>query len=117
MKARHYTEVAAQVVEEGAKGVKIRWVINEGDGAANFAMRHFEIAPGGFTPHHTHPWEHEVFILTGRGKVVGPEGDKPLSPGTVVFVPPGEEHHFANDGAEPLTLLCLIPMARTCTAG
>ncbi len=117
MKVKHYSDVAAQEVEEGAKGVRIRWVISGDDGAANFAMRHFEIAPGGHTPHHAHPWEHEVFVLTGRGKVAGQGCDKPLSPGTVVFVPPGEEHHFASEGPEPLTLLCVIPMPRTCNAG
>lgn len=115
MKVKHYTEVAAQEVEEGARGVKIRWIIAEGDGAPNFAMRHFEIAPGGHTPHHAHAWEHEVFVLTGQGEVVGPAGARPLSPGTVVFVPPDEEHHFANPGPEPLTLLCLVPMPKTCT--
>ncbi len=117
MRVKHYSDVAAQQVEEGAKGVTIRRVINEGDGAANFAMRHFEIAPGGHTQHHAHPWEHEVFVLAGRGKVAGPEGARALAPGTAVFVPPGEEHHFASDGPEPLTMLCLVPIARTCTAG
>ena len=115
MKVKHYCEVPAQAVEEGARGVKIRWLISGDDGAENFAMRHFEIAPGGHTPHHAHPWEHEVFVLAGRGKVAGPGGEEPLGPGTVVFVPPGEEHHFANDGSESLTLLCLVPMPRTCT--
>jgi len=109
MTVKHYTDVPAEMVEQGAEGVWIRWIIAEADGAPNFAMRHFEIAPGGHTPHHTHDWEHEVFILTGRGKVFGAQGDTPLEPGTVVFVPPGDEHHFANDGDEPLTLLCLVP--------
>jgi quercetin dioxygenase-like cupin family protein len=114
MKVKHYTDVTATAVEEGAKGVKIRWVIAEDDGAPNFAMRHFEIAPGGHTPHHTHPWEHEVFILSGRGKVSGPEGEVALEPGSVVLVPPDEEHHFANHGDEPLTLLCLVPHQKSC---
>jgi len=109
MKVTHYTDVPAKTVEQGAEGVSIRWIITEADGAPHFAMRHFEIAPGGHTPHHTHGWEHEVFILTGRGKVVGAQGETPLEPGTVVLVSPGEEHHFANDGGEPLTLLCLVP--------
>lgn len=115
MTVKHYTSVPAKEVEQGAEGVKIRWIIAEHDGAPNFAMRHFEIAPGGHTPHHAHEWEHEVFILTGRGIVASPDGDHPLSPGTVVFVPPNEEHHFANDGDEPLTLLCLVPHAPCCS--
>ena len=109
MTVKHYTDVAAQDVEQGAEGVRIRWIINQEDGASNFAMRHFEIAPGGHTPHHTHEWEHEVFILTGRGKVVGAD-ETPLAPGTVVFVAPNEEHHFETVGDEPLTLLCLVPL-------
>ena len=69
MQVKHYTEVPAETVEQGAEGVRIRWIISQADGAPNFAMRHFEIAPGGHTPHHAHDWEHEVFILTGRGNV------------------------------------------------
>ena len=65
----HAKDVKAEDVGEGAKGVKIRWLIGEQDGAPNFAMRHFEVAPGGHTPHHSHDWEHEVFVLSGRGKV------------------------------------------------
>jgi len=114
MQVKHYTEVPAEEVEEGAEGVKIRWIISEKDGAPTFAMRHFEIAPGGHTPRHSHAWEHEVFILTGGGKVAGQDGETPLEPGSVVFVAPNEEHHFANDGDEPLTLLCLVPLLKSC---
>ncbi|NQT88602.1 cupin domain-containing protein [bacterium] len=114
MIVKQYTDVEATEVEQGAQGVKIRWVINKEDGAANFAMRHFEIAPGGYTPHHAHPWEHEVFIISGDGTVAAPDGDKPLSAGSVVFVPGGEEHHFTNTGEEPLAMLCLVPFLDQC---
>jgi quercetin dioxygenase-like cupin family protein len=106
---KHYTSVESSEVEEGAEGVSIRWVINRDDGAENFAMRHFEVSPGGHTPHHTHAWEHEVFILQGEGAVVAEDGEHPLSAGTVVFVPGGEEHHFENRGDETLSMLCLVP--------
>jgi len=114
MKVRHYTDVPATEVEDGAKGVKIRWIITQDDGAPHFAMRHFEIAPGGHTPHHAHPWEHEVFVLTGRGKVVGNDGETPLEPGSVCLVPGDEVHHFETVGDEPMTLLCLVPHPDTC---
>lgn len=114
MDVKHYTEVPAAEVEEGAEGVKIRWVIGQDDGAPHFAMRHFEIAPGGHTPHHAHPWEHEVFILSGRGRVVGAEGERALEPGTVVFVAGDEEHHFEAAAEEGMTLICLIPTSETC---
>ena len=40
----------APVTEEGSRGARIKWLINEKDGAPNFLMRHFTIDAGGFTP-------------------------------------------------------------------
>ncbi len=72
-------------------------------------MRQFEVAPGGFTPRHSHPYEHEVFVLEGNGVVF--EGDKEhkLSAGDVVFVVPDEVHQFRNTGDVPLKFLCMVP--------
>ena len=109
MKHVHYTDVPAQDVEKGAKGTQIRWLITEGDGADRFIMRHFEIAPGGYTPLHEHAWEHEVFILKGSGLVVCADGERPIKPGDAIFMPGGERHQFQNTGEQPLEMLCLIP--------
>ena len=102
-----YREVGAS---EEAPGVEMRVVVGPEQGAPNFVMRVFEVQPGSSTPFHTHPWEHEVFILSGRGKVVGADGEHELVPGTTVLVEPNEVHHFANDGQEPLNLLCFVPL-------
>ncbi|NOZ23602.1 MAG: cupin domain-containing protein [Planctomycetes bacterium] len=114
MEIRHYTDEPAESVEEGAQGVKIRWLITENSGAKNFMMRHFEIAPGGYTPHHEHAWEHEVFILRGDGVLASIEGDKAFGPGDVIFVPAGELHQFRNPGKKPVEMLCLIPSPQRC---
>lgn len=94
---------------EGARGCTVRWLVGQEEGAPNFAMRQFEVEPGGYTPKHSHPYEHEVFVLEGSGTVV--EGDTPhaLRAGDVVFVQPGEVHQFLNTGASPLKFLCLVP--------
>ena len=109
MKHVHYEDVPAEEVEQGAEGVNIRWLITEKDGAANFVMRHFEIAPGGHTPEHSHVWEHEVFILKGQGTVLGAPGEEPFKAGDVILMPGGEIHQFKNTGAAPVEMLCLIP--------
>ncbi|MCD6451911.1 MAG: cupin domain-containing protein [Acidobacteria bacterium] len=110
MKVEHYRNIKAEEVKgEGISGVHIRWVITKEDGAPNFAMRVFEVAPGGNTPSHQHPWEHEVFVLKGKGKAVGKDGEKEIGPGTIIFVPPNEPHQFVNVGEEPLEFICLIP--------
>jgi len=113
VKVFHYTEVEAEEAkEQGAKGVYVRWLITEKIGAENFAMRYFEVEPDGYSPLHSHPWEHEVYVLEGKGVVVSEEGEKPIGPGDVVFVPPNETHQFRNTGSTTLKFLCLIPIKR-----
>jgi len=98
-----------EVKESGVQGVTIRWLISEKDGAPNFAMRLFEVKPDGYTPYHQHKWEHEVFILEGKGSLILKEKTFPLNKGDAVFVP-GEEHHqFKNASQENLIFLCLVP--------
>jgi len=109
-KVVHYTEVPAEdVKEDDARGVKIRWLISRRDGAENFAMRCFEIEPGGHTPCHSHDWEHEVFILKGEGIVFHNGRKHNVSSGYVIFIPPGDEHYFENTGKDKMIFLCLIP--------
>jgi len=109
MKHYHYTDVDEAEVSAPAKGVKVRWLINEETGAPNFAMRQFTLDLDGQTPRHAHPWEHEVFIRLGAGMVLGEGGEEPVKPGDVVYMPPDEEHQFRNTGDEELVFLCLIP--------
>ena len=94
---------------EGAAGVKIQWLIDKEDKPENFCMRLFEIEPGGHTPLHGHPWEHEVFVLEGEGNLVTQEGEEPLVPETVVYVPSNADHQFRNSGQVPLKFICLVP--------
>ena len=99
---------------EGAEGVKMRMLVGPDDGAPNFHMRHFEIAPGGQTPHHQHDFEHEVLILTGSGFARSEHGPRPFKAGDVIFVPPSEKHQFVNDTDDTCTFLCLIPAQQSC---
>ena len=100
---------SAPVSTEGAEGCRIRCLIGEPDGAPSFSMRQFEVAPGGFTPKHSHAHEHEVFVLEGTGVVLEGDVERPLRSGTVVFVPGGCPHQFRNTGSGSLKFLCLIP--------
>ncbi len=110
MRVKHCSEVpAAEVKMEGAAGCRIRWLVGEVDQAPNFAMREFEVEPGGHTPKHTHDYEHEVFVLAGEGILVDGDAEKPLSAGSVVYVAPNDVHQFRNTGQEPMRFLCLIP--------
>lgn len=110
MKVGHDKQVAkAPVTMEGAVGCEVRWLVDEAQGAPNFAMRQFEVAPGGHTPKHSHPYEHEVFVLEGDGVVLEGDVEHPLKAGDFVLVAPGDIHQFRNTGAAPLKFLCLVP--------
>jgi quercetin dioxygenase-like cupin family protein len=110
MKHMHYTEVEEQIpAEEGVKDVTVRWVISDKDGAENFAMRVFTFQPGGHTPHHTHDWEHELFMLEGLAVLRSGEEKIPFRPGEFAFIRENELHQIRNEGKVPAVVICLIP--------
>jgi quercetin dioxygenase-like cupin family protein len=114
MKVQNYQQVPSKPVEmEGSQGCTVRWLVSESDGAPTFAMRQFEVAAGGFTPRHSHPYEHEVFVLEGSGEVY--EGDEahPLRAGDVIYVVPDDVHQFRNTGNGPMRFLCMVPNSAT----
>jgi len=97
------------VMESGAEGIGVRWLITKDDGAPNFAMRLFELQPKGYSPLHSHDWEHEVYILEGNCKISCDGQEKNATAGYVVFIPPNAKHQFANVGKSTLKFLCLVP--------
>lgn len=107
---RSYEKFEAVPVErEGAQDVRKRVLISRVEGATNFYMRMFEVKPNGFTPYHKHDFEHEVYVLEGRGLIKSDSTEKPVNPGDVIFVAPNEEHQFRNISTETLKFLCMIP--------
>lgn len=110
MKHVHYSKVNLETpTEEGIKDIKVRWLISKKDDANRFAMRLFEVQPGGYSPLHQHDWEHEVFILEGQGVVRDKTMERPCQPGDVLFIKPMEWHQLANTGTSIMKFICLVP--------
>ncbi len=110
MKIQKATNVASQeVMMEGSAGCRVRWLVDEKDGAPNFAMRQFDVAPGGHTPRHSHPYEHEIYVLEGAGEVIEGDQPRPLKAGDVVYVAPDDVHQFRNTGTTTMKFLCMVP--------
>ena len=110
MKVTHYTDIPPIAIDnEMVKNVAGRVLIGKEDGASNFCMRRFEIGPKGFTPKHSHDWEHEVWVLEGNGEVFIKDKWHALEPGTAVYVPPNADHQFKNVSDAPFAFLCLVP--------
>lgn len=104
--------VDPRIYHDGAtvKHVEKRVLVGPKDNAPNFSMRKFTVGAGGCSPYHTHAWEHEVYILSGRGEVRFAGGSQPVGAGDVALVPPNDEHQFANIGDEPFEFLCMVPL-------
>lgn len=90
--------------------VQKRVLVGPKEEAPGFAMRKFTVDTGGCSPHHTHNWEHEVYVLYGKGEVRFAGGSQAVEPGDFVFVPPNEEHQFINAGDGAFEFLCMVPL-------
>ena len=110
MKIIHYTEAEPKHFDaDQVKGVTGRVVIGQSDGAKNFCMRIFELAENGFTPKHSHEWEHEIIIHAGNGEVLSDGEWAPVGRGHIIFIPGNEDHQIRNAGQDPLVFACIIP--------
>ena len=92
---------------EGAKDVKVQWIFSSKDNVPNFYFRIFHVKEGGSTPKHKHPWEHEVLILEGKGKVFFEDEYIDFKEGDAFFIPPNKEHQFLAETNGKF--ICLIP--------
>ncbi len=90
------------------KGVSVRWLIGPAEKAPNFALRYFEVEPGGWTSLDQHAHDHGVVVLRGRGRVLLGDEEFEIAYGDVVYVRPYEVHQFKSVGDEPLGFLCII---------
>lgn len=110
-KVVHYTEVPAQTFGDSAPGTSIRWLIDDDhDGAPVYALRMIEIEPGGNSPQHTHPYEHENFVVQGKGRLFIEGTWHDLKEGDAAFVPAGVLHQYVNAGDVTFKFLCGIPV-------
>lgn len=96
---------------KGTKGCTLRWLIAEKDGAEHYAMRLFELKPGGLIPVHSHDdTEHEIYIIEGTATLDGDENKITVKKDDVIFVKPGDKHSFINNSDKPFKFICVIPI-------
>ena len=94
------------LAKEGAEKVRVKYLINKPAGARNFHLTYYSVATGGHTPLDRHVNEHEVFIMKGRGRVVGANEQHDVIPGDAIYIKSNEVHQFFNNGNEPFEFLC-----------
>jgi quercetin dioxygenase-like cupin family protein len=107
---RYDERVEKKVTQYGSTGTTIRWLINRDNGARTFAMRRFEVQPGGEIPLHKHEADHEIYILSGEGVAFSSEQEAAIKADTYLYISPNEEHGYRNTGNAPLVFICVIPL-------
>lgn len=97
---------------DGVKDTTMRMLLGKDDGASNFYMREFTVAAGGHTPLHSHNYEHEIYILEGRGELQCGDETSSLSTGKAIYIPANSLHQFRNDSNHDLRFICLVPSSQ-----
>ena len=89
----------------------VNQLIGSRDGAATYIMLYGDLAPGQSSPQHTHPWEHEAYILEGSYTLFCDGKEYPVSGGDAVLVPPNTEHQWRNTSQFPGRRVNVNPIA------
>ncbi len=90
-------------------GKKVRWLIPKEIGAQNFEMRYFTITNESQSSEESHPWEHQIYVLSGKGILQSGTTELVVSPGDAIYIAPNEPHCVKNIPDEILTFICMIP--------
>ena len=91
------------------KGVSKRVLIGPKDGAHGFAMRYFEVQPGGNSAFEHHPEIHQVYVLRGRGRVLLGAKWHDIAEGDVIYIEPEEQHQLQAAPDASLGFICVAP--------
>ncbi len=109
MKISRYSEAKPSSEIEG---VSRRDVLGAEDGSTLVSMQVVEITTHASTPSHYHPYEHEIFVVSGKGIVVGEHGSTQIAEGSVIFIPASETHCFVNTSSETLRYINVEPLKK-----
>jgi len=96
--------------EIGATRVLMKQLVGKEDGAEKTALHEIRIQKGGRTSVHSHNWQHQIFVTSGRGILVVGGKETTLNPGDVLVVARGEEHGFEQRGRTPFVFLTVTPL-------
>lgn len=101
---------SVRFLEEGSHNVRMRQLVGREDGARHTSVHELIFGKGGYSVPHTHKWEHELVVTSGRGLAIVNGKKIPLRAGVVLLIENDEEHQFLQRGKEPLRFLAVTPV-------
>lgn len=79
---------------------------------AQFHLRYFEIAPGGYTSFEKHRHEHVVTCIRGKGEVTVGKKVHKLNFLDTLYIAPSTPHQLKNLEREPFGFFCIVNARR-----
>ncbi len=107
MYVKKMEDIKREKVDAGEK--TSRQVLIGPNEAPNFALRRFEISPGGYMPEHTNSVEHEQFVLAGQAEIGIGNNTYMVKKNDVVYIPANVSHWYKVIGNETFEFLCAVP--------
>jgi len=83
-------------------------ITSRSDDATNFSMRIYKIGANGHTGTHKHSYEHEVYVLKGKGCLLLDGIKLPIEKDDYFIIHPYEFHQLLAD-EEMLEFICIVP--------
>ncbi|MFB6123985.1 MAG: cupin domain-containing protein [Haloferacaceae archaeon] len=94
---------------DAATGMRKGVLVDESDGAPNFAIRRFVLEPGAEVPKHTNEVEHEQYVLEGEYVVGIDDEEYTVTSGDSLLIPAGTVHWYRNEGDDAGAFVCVVP--------
>jgi len=92
------------------KNASMKVLISPEEGWNDHVMRVVELGKDGFSPKHSHPWQHINYVLEGTGELEIDGVITTISTGSYAYVPGNTLHQFRNKGHETLKFICIVPV-------
>jgi len=110
MYIRNRTEIKKKSLEtDTMKNVEKQVLIGADQGWDSHVMRMFTLKKNGYTPRHSHPWNHMVYIVSGNGILFVDGNEHSVTGDSVAFIPGGKEHQFTQTDNEDFIFMCIVP--------
>lgn len=101
---------ALPIEEEGAKGMSLQWITKDNlEKSPQFCVRKVTLEPSGHTPARKTAWEHQMYVLSGAGRLIEDKRETEIHPGKTILVPGNIAFKIENTGNDALVYLDIIP--------
>ena len=91
--------------------VSMQRVIGEGEDDFRVIVVHF--SPGAVNVFHTHTFDQVLYVTEGRGIVATKKEEVTVTPGTVIFIPAGENHWHGAAEDTAFSHIAIMPPGNT----